>query len=360
MVRRAEPFPVAVLAGSATDVGKKREENEDAILAAPEVGLYVVADGAGGHNAGKVASALVVTSVRNYFGATEAEARKRPHLDRFGLRHGARRLACAVQKANHDVIQIAATTEAYRGMGSTIVAVAVDLVEPMVHVAHVGDSRCYRVRDGHLDALTHDHSLLNDVLALKPDLPDAALARLPGKVVTRALGMEAEVRISVRSFEVVTGDTFLLCSDGLSGEVAEGAILDALLDDRDPGTAAAHLVGMANHAGGRDNIAALVLQTSRSGAFDRPAAAALPFEDTAPAADAHDLAAALAGLEIVSGVDESGQVRTVPLGRTDRRLLQALGALKNDFTAPASAGGRRCPSCNAPMGGARYCPQCGA
>ncbi len=90
----------------ATDVGKRREQNEDAILLRPELGLYVVADGAGGHNAGKVASALAVTSLRNFFGATNVSARRKPSLDAFGIRNGARRLAAAIQKANRDIVEI--------------------------------------------------------------------------------------------------------------------------------------------------------------------------------------------------------------------------------------------------------------
>ena len=116
-----------------------------------DLGLYVVADGAGGHNAGKVASSLAIKSITNYFEATLGEARGEPSVDAFGLRSAARRLGRAIQKANHDVVEISRAAAEHRGMGSTVVAIAVDVWDAVVHVAHVGDSRCYREREGQLE-----------------------------------------------------------------------------------------------------------------------------------------------------------------------------------------------------------------
>jgi PPM family protein phosphatase len=353
-------FPVVLEVASATDVGKKREENEDAILLKPELGLYVVADGAGGHNAGKVASALAVTSMRNFYGSTDLSARNRPSLDAFGIRNGARRLAAAIQKANRDIVEISKSSEAHRGMGSTVVAISIDFDEPLIHVAHVGDSRCYRVRAGYIDQLTHDHSLLNDVLSLKPDMPEAALAKLPGKVVTRALGMESSVRVSVRTFEVARGDIYLLCSDGLHGEVADPAILDTLLGDRDPNAAASHLVAQANHAGGRDNIAAVVIHASPAG--DAPPVdmrASGIFEEGEDAVAGAAVAAGFFDLEVVTGVDATGNVITSRLGSGDKRVLAALAAAEKK-AAPTSKRPRACGVCGSPMQSGKYCPQCGS
>src|SRR6185295_2804941 len=102
------------------------------------------------------------------------------------------------------------------GMGTTIVAAVPAPRSGAIHVAHVGDSRCYRLRARHFEQLTEDHSLLNDVLESWPDVDDSALARLPRNVVTRALGMDEKLRVSIRSYEMVGGDRYLLCSDGLT------------------------------------------------------------------------------------------------------------------------------------------------
>src|SRR4051812_29535468 len=109
-------------AGSATDLGKRRTHNEDAVLAREDLNLYVVADGAGGHNSGEVASALCVRSMSNYFGATMRAHHQGPELDRFGIPKGARRLSAAVLKANRDIVEISGSLPAHRGMGTTVVA----------------------------------------------------------------------------------------------------------------------------------------------------------------------------------------------------------------------------------------------
>ena len=144
----------------------------------------------------------------------------------------------------------------------------------MIHVAHVGDSRCYRWRDGVLELLTHDHSLLNDALELRPNIDDAALARLPQNVVTRALGMEPNVRVSVRSFRMLAGDKYLLCSDGLSDFLDEDTIGDVLAVDRSADDLVRGLVGKTLEREARDNIAAVVVTCAlASGAVAVPRAA---------------------------------------------------------------------------------------
>ncbi len=244
-------------------------------------------------------------------------------------------------------------------MGSTVVAISIDFHEPLIHVGHVGDSRCYRVRAGHIDQLTHDHSLMNDVLSLKPDMPEAALAKLPGKVVTRALGMESSVRVSVRTFEVARGDVYLLCSDGLHGEVADPAILDTLLGDRDPHAEAAHLVAQANHAGGSDNIATVVLHASPAGEARANMRASGIFEEGEEGIEGAAAAAAFFDLEVVTGVDAAGNVITSRLGSGDKRVLSALAAAEKK-AAPTSKRPRLCGVCGAPMQTGKYCPQCGS
>lgn len=246
-------------AGGATDTGQRRAHNEDTVLVRDDLGLYLVADGAGGHNAGEVASALCARSMSNYFGATVRATHESPEFNRFGIPSGARRLSAAVLKANRDIVEISRSSQAHRGMGTTVVAASFSPRSGLMHVAHVGDSRCYRWRAGHLELLTKDHSLLTDVIEQRPELDDQVLARLPKNVVTRALGMDAPLRVSIRSYTVVEGDRYLLCSDGLSGPVPATRIGEALAQGDAPQDVAARLVALANAAGGPDNITALVL-----------------------------------------------------------------------------------------------------
>ena len=258
-------------AGGATDVGQRRTHNEDAVLVRDDLSLYLVADGAGGHNAGEVASALCARSIANYFGATIRSTHQSPEFNRFGIPHGARRLSAAVLKANRDIVEISRSSRAHRGMGTTVVATCFSPRSGLMHVAHVGDSRCYRLRGGHLELLTKDHSLLTDVIEQRPELDDQVLARLPKNVVTRALGMDDQLRVSMRSYAVVEGDRYLLCSDGLSGPVSAHDIAATLALEDTPQQIATRLVALANAAGGPDNIAVLVLHCQGGHTHARPA-----------------------------------------------------------------------------------------
>jgi protein phosphatase len=256
------PRPVTTLtlrAAGRTDIGRRRQHNEDVVLAREDLGLFVVADGAGGHNAGEVASALAARSMANYFGATIRATHDAPEFNRFGVPHGARRLSSAVHKANRDVVEIARTSPKHKGMGTTIVAACFSPRSGLMHVAHVGDSRCYRLRGGDFELLTQDHSLLTDVLEQRPELDDETLARLPKNIVTRALGLDGQLRVSVRSFSVVEGDRYLLCSDGLSGPVPATELCEVAALRETPAAIADRLVALANDRGGPDNIAALVI-----------------------------------------------------------------------------------------------------
>src|SRR5579872_6930749 len=137
----------------ATDIGQ-REHNEDQILLRPELGLFLLADGAGGHNAGNVASALATTTVANVFETSATMLIDHPEIDSFGLWTVARRLSAAIHRANAEIIEIAKKSAKYQGMGTTLVAIAFSPDGDVVHVAHVGDSRCYRLRNGEIEALT--------------------------------------------------------------------------------------------------------------------------------------------------------------------------------------------------------------
>lgn len=248
-----------IAAAGITDIGRGRKHNEDTVLVRRDLELYIVCDGAGGHNAGNVASALATTSIANAFETTADQLHDRPDVDNFGLFVDARRLASAIHKANTDVVDLAKSSQRFRGMGTTVVAVAPSLGSGVIHIAHVGDSRCYRWRLGQMEQLTHDHSLLNDVLERWPDTEDAALAKLPRNVVTRALGMEETVRVSVRSYDLLDGDRYLLCSDGLTDTLDLDTMGRLVGEPKTPEQIVKRLIDSGNMAGAKDNLAALIL-----------------------------------------------------------------------------------------------------
>jgi PPM family protein phosphatase len=252
---------VAVVAFGQTDPGRVREHNEDFIALAPEHSLYLVADGMGGHASGDVASRLAAKCIRNYFDATRDGSPDEPrHPDDGDAAPPARRLAAAIRKANRDVHEISTSHERHKGMGSTVVAI--HLVGDVAHIAHVGDSRCYRVRGGALEQLTRDHSLHNEALALKPDLSPERLAKLPKNVVTRALGMAGAVKVELGCEKIESGDLFLLCSDGLTGMVPDDEIIGLLELSEDLEESCHLLIAMANEAGGRDNISVVLVRVT--------------------------------------------------------------------------------------------------
>ncbi len=353
VVRRA----VAMIAGGGTDIGL-REHNEDHVLLRPELGLFVLADGAGGHNAGNVASALATTTVANVFETSATSLADRPELDDFGLWTMARRLAAAIQRANAEVIEVAKKTAKYQGMGTTIVAVAFSSEGDLAHVAHVGDSRCYRLRSGVLEGLTLDHSLLVDVLETHPDAEDQLIARMPRHVVTRALGMEESVRVSVRTVRVLPGDLYLLCSDGLTDALDEALIEETLSVPRTPEDHSRALISAALAAGGQDNVAAVVIECTETEIAPqrrpsvRPAIPPPP-ERRMPTNSAPEI--------IIVGVES----HVVPADSANASLLDALGrfARLRQPSAPDVAQPKpvRCRECGQPLDKkATICPTCGA
>jgi protein phosphatase len=243
----------------ASDIGKRRPINEDRVLAEDELGLYVVADGAGGHDAGELAAERAVSAITEHIAGADPSELDSSATDSFGMSKAARRLAIAVQQGNRSVRQLSKHVAGERGVGTTVVAALFSPRTALLHVAHVGDSRCYRLRAGNFEQLTQDHSLITDVLEERPDLPDEVLARLPKHVVTQALGMADRLRVSVRSHAVVAGDRYLLCTDGLSGPIPAQRLARLLASSPDPEVSVRALIDVANDAGGPDNIAALVI-----------------------------------------------------------------------------------------------------
>ena len=249
-----------VTAAGDTHIGR-REHNEDAVLIRRELDLYAMADGAGGENAGNVASSLAMTTLAHRFEQmrSQNDGVSGGQFDVLGLPTGAKQLSSAVHEANREIVALAANSDRYQGMGTTIVAMYVETDVGVMHIAHIGDSRCYRLRGGHLELLTQDHSLANDVLELAPDLASDRAAKLPSRVVTRALGMAPTVRVSMQSVALAPGDRYLACSDGLTDQLEEEQIADALRQNLRPENVIRLLMDVAQADKAADNIAVVII-----------------------------------------------------------------------------------------------------
>jgi len=236
-----------------TNVGMKRTHNEDNFSIIEDSGLYVVADGMGGHASGEVASKMAVDSLKEFFAATAQDPERTwPYKMDRSKGYEENRLITGIKLANLRIYESAQRDPRQRGMGTTVVAMFA--VEDGVYVAHVGDSRIYRVRDGKIEQLTEDHSLLNDYIKMKRLTPEE-IANFPHKnVIVRALGMKDTVKVDTRYEQPRAGDTYLLCSDGLSGPVTDPEMLEIISGTQDLKTAATKLIERGNQNGGPDNI----------------------------------------------------------------------------------------------------------
>jgi PPM family protein phosphatase len=244
-----------------TDVGLEREHNEDSHLLLPEAGLYLVADGMGGHRAGDVASQLAVQTVREFFAASESGDSTWPYHFDTAISFDQNRIKTAIQLANAAILRSARSESERQGMGTTVVALLGSRSHDRVYVCHVGDSRCYRFRDGTLTQLTEDHSLYNEYVQNMPELGEERLAQLPKNVITRALGMQEQVAVDEKPHDVVAGDVFLLCTDGLSGMVSDDHIREHLAGHLpDLQAAARALVTAALEGGGEDNVTVVLVR----------------------------------------------------------------------------------------------------
>jgi len=249
-------FPVAqyrVRFAGETDVGRAREVNEDHLYLPESERLCLVADGMGGHASGEVASRVAVEAVVEYFHSTAEEAPVTwPYYVDFEHRLAERRLQAAIQLANRRVFETAQAEAPMQGMGTTMVACL--FTDHEVLLGHVGDSRAYRLRDGTIEQLTEDHSLLSDYVKLGK-LDASAVSDFPHKnVIVRALGMKPTTRVDLRREPLRLGDIYVLCSDGLCGMVSDPEIHDIVAAEPDLDAAATRLVEAANAAGGADNI----------------------------------------------------------------------------------------------------------
>lgn len=242
-------------------MGRKRAHNEDNFAILGEFGLYIVADGMGGHASGEVASKLAVETMREFFSITSDDPEKTwPYKMDRGRGYEENRLITGIKLSNLRIFETAKQNPQQRGMGTTIVALFV--TGEGCYLAHVGDSRIYRFRDGILEQLTEDHSLLNDYKKMK-QLTDEEVANFPHKnVIVRALGMKESVKVDTRFETPRPGDTLLLCSDGLAGPVTDEDIRRIIDATPDLTEAAAQLIAKANENGGPDNVTCVLARWS--------------------------------------------------------------------------------------------------
>ena len=238
-------------------VGMKRNINEDSFLVMPEQRLYCVADGMGGHFAGEIASKIAIDELAEFFRLTSTDRDVTwPFKMDKNRNYDENRLATGIKLANARIYEAASGDPNYRGMGTTIATV--HFAESSVYVGHVGDSRVYRFRDGSLELVTEDHSLLNDYLKAKKLSPEEIEAFPHKNVIVRALGMKDTVQVDVGRFEPQDGDVFLLCSDGLSGMVSDEEMAQLLRENADLEEACSKLIERANAAGGNDNVTCIL------------------------------------------------------------------------------------------------------
>jgi protein phosphatase len=212
-----------------------------------------VADGMGGHASGEVASRMAVDTLREFFlNTADDPERTWPYKMDRSKAYEENRLITGIKLANLRIYETAQRDIRKRGMGTTIVAIFT--VEDGLYVANVGDSRVYLIRDGVIEQLTEDHSLLNDYIKMKRLTPEE-IANFPHKnVIVRALGMKETVKVDTRFHSPRADDTILLCSDGLSGPVSDEQMLEVVMQAPDLKTAARNLIDKANENGGPDNI----------------------------------------------------------------------------------------------------------
>lgn len=264
-----------------TDVGRIRDHNEDNMGVLLSENLYIVADGMGGHAAGEVASQIAVDAVIDFFKLSKAKEEDEG-ADGGDCDDNCRertRLETAIELANLKIYEEGAQQANQRGMGTTVVAL--HLHNSIAHLAHVGDSRIYRLRAGELEQVTTDHSWFAEVMANAKDLDPEMIAHAERykNVITRALGMSETVEVDLRDEKIEPGDLYLLCSDGLHDMLPDETILRLLCEHRtDLPLCCERLIEAANEAGGMDNITVLLVDTDtileKGGLADAPTVAA--------------------------------------------------------------------------------------
>lgn len=246
-----------------TDVGQRRDHNEDSIASDVEIGLLVLADGMGGYKAGEVASEIAVLTIVAEM--KEAMVTCEPgQIDAVsGMQAESQLILQAVEKANESIYTISQTQPQCAGMGTTLVVGL--FTNNKILVGHIGDSRMYRLREGQLAQITEDHSLLQEQIKSGFITPEEAKLSHNKNLVTRALGIDPVVELELHEYDVEIGDVYILCSDGLSDLVSDQDMTDTLIAmSGNLEMAANQLVQMANDNGGKDNISVILAKVNQA------------------------------------------------------------------------------------------------
>lgn len=246
-----------------TDVGSVRDHNEDAIGCDENIGLAVLADGMGGHRGGEMASAITVSTVLETVTERVKNIKSGETDDTTGYSMESLAVHEAVTLANKNVHTSSEANAQYRGMGTTIVVAL--FYDNRFTVAHVGDSRLYRLRDMELELITRDHSLMQELIDRGFYTPEQARNSLNKNLVTRAIGIDASVQIDIQEDIAMIDDVYLLCSDGVTDMIEDYLIKTAMLENEDNlDKAASEIIRLANEHGGKDNISALLIKPIKS------------------------------------------------------------------------------------------------
>jgi len=253
---------------SETDVGMVRSHNEDSIASIAEKGLVVLADGMGGYNAGEVASGMATTVITTELRQLLDEKAPYEIDPQSGQKVALKMLQEQVAKANTSIYQASQSQPQYAGMGTTLVVAL--FYDNKMMVAHIGDSRLYRMRGDEFSQMTKDHSLLQEQIDAGMFTKEQAKHSAIKNLVTRALGIDPAVEAEIHDYDTLQGDIYLLCSDGLSDMVRDEDIALALRTlGADLKHCAQQLVQMANKNGGRDNVSVILVKVLRDYAAPR-------------------------------------------------------------------------------------------
>ena len=241
----------------ATNIGRKREHNEDSIFLPTDDRLAIVCDGMGGHASGDIASQLAVDTIVEHFKDTSAQqVLTWPYKVDRDLRTHINRMTTGIMLANLEIWERSQREARFKGMGTTCVTMY--FLDDTVIIGHVGDSRCYRLRGSEIVQLTEDHSLINDYIKMKRVTADEAESWPHKNVIVRALGMKDSVQVDILTESPKVGDCYLICSDGLTGMISDDQIAHIMGSERDLDRAAERLIDAANDEGGVDNISAVL------------------------------------------------------------------------------------------------------
>ena len=241
-----------------TNIGRKRDHNEDSI-AIPEVGerIAIVCDGMGGHASGEVASRLAVELIVDHFTETgKQQVLTWPYKVDRDLRKDINRMITGVMLANLEIWERSQRESRFKGMGTTCVAMY--FLDDVAVIGHVGDSRCYRLRQHELVQITEDHSLINDYIRMKRVTPEEAENWPHKNVIVRALGMKETVKVDAIYDKPRPGDLYILCSDGLCGPTSDEELRELVLKHKDLRECSQALIDRANEKGGPDIISVVL------------------------------------------------------------------------------------------------------